>query len=81
MELNAIKESFPEHTFLIMDGLDNAVIGYQYKDDDIVIVYDENKIIEELMKQEMTEEEAWDWYHFNIACAYIDELQPIIIIT
>jgi hypothetical protein len=64
---------------MIMDGLDDAIIGHsQTPTGEVRIVYEEGKIIESLMK-EMTSEEAWEWYSFNIACAYISEIQPLII--
>ena len=64
-------------TVLLLDGQDNAFIGF---DKDLQkAVYDEGIIIDNLIKDGMTEEDAWEYYHFKIAGAYVDEQTPIII--
>ena len=75
----ALEELNPEALF--MDGLDDAIVGIgcQYSKTPVV-VYSEERIIDSLMFVEgMTYEEAWEWYSFNIACAYVGEYTPIII--
>jgi hypothetical protein len=63
------------------DGLEDAIIGVarqQYKDP--LIVYDERAIIDHFMDaEEMTEEEAWDWYGFNVQCLWAGEGTPLIL--
>ena len=73
----ACEETNPEALFL--DGLDSAIIGIgnQYSKAPVVI-YDEDKIIDALIEQGMEVEEAWEYYSFNIAGAWVGENTPII---
>jgi len=67
---------------LFMDGLDEAIIGITVGQSGMsyVVVYDEQKIIEILMEdEELSEEDAWDHYGFNVQGAYVGENTPIIV--
>ena len=67
---------------LFMDGLDEAIIGITVGQSGMsyVVVYDEQKIIEILMEdEELSEEDAWDYYGFNVQGAYVGENTPIIV--
>jgi hypothetical protein len=59
-----------------LDGLDDCLIGVCNTFDGLVLLYDENKIIEQLSK-EMTEDEAWEYYEYNILGAYFGKCSPI----
>ena len=75
-----LQELNPEALF--MDGLDDAIlgIGNQYSKPPVV-VYDESRILNVLMdEQGMSHDEAWEWYSFNIAGAWIGENTPIIMV-
>lgn len=50
---------------LFMDGFDDAIVGVTCETEPRV-VYSEERIIDMLMKEGCTEEEAWDHYGFNI---------------
>mgnify|MGYP007063401584 CR=1 FL=1 len=65
---------------LFMDGLDDSIIGIgnQYSKPPVVI-YDEALIIENLINQGMDMEEAWDYYSFNVAGAWVGDNTPIIV--
>lgn len=65
---------------LFMDGLDDAIlgIGNQYSKPPVV-VYDETLIIDSLIGQGMSHEEAWEYYGFNIAGAWVGDNTPIIV--
>jgi len=62
-----------------MDGFDEAIIGFgcQYSKN-VVAVYSEEKIIEQLA-EEMSYEDAVEYYGFNIACAWMGPNTPIIV--
>tara|TARA_R110000751_G_scaffold302262_1_gene416178 strand:+ start:343 stop:654 length:312 start_codon:yes stop_codon:yes gene_type:complete len=64
---------------MTMDGFDEALIGFgcQYSKN-VVAVYSEEKIIEQLAK-EMSHEDAVEYYGFNIACAWVGPNTPIIV--
>ncbi len=63
------------------DGLLNAVIGIATRADGLrVVCYSVDKVIETLMKRDgMTEEEAYEFYEFNIACAWVGDKTPIFV--
>jgi hypothetical protein len=62
---------------LIADGLDEAIIGTSTKD---LAVYDVYKIIAILVARDgMTEEEALEFFEFNIDGSYMGEQTPIFV--
>ena len=68
-----IEETNPEA--MLADGLDDALAGFDTKGR---AVYFANEIIGILMQRDgMTEEEAQEFFEFNIACAYVGEYTPI----
>jgi radical SAM superfamily enzyme YgiQ (UPF0313 family) len=82
-EINAYIDEYtgsdPDQDILLLDGLDDAFIGLT-DDNNIRAVYSVNKIIECLSK-DMTEEEAYEYYDYNIQCAYVGEKTPIYVKT
>jgi len=74
---DSIENLFPDDNPMIFwDNLDKAIIGYD--DKQMKVIYSSTKIIEELMSQGMNDEEAIDWFEYNIDCAYVGEHTPII---
>lgn len=67
---------------LFMDGFDGAIIGVTSETEPRV-VYDERLIIQLLIDEGCTEEEAWDHYGFNVQGSIQpgDPRYPIIIRT
>lgn len=72
--LEKVIEQYPDETFIVIDGHNNAIVGVS---NDMRLVYCEETIINNLMF-EMSEEEAIEFYEYNIAGAYIADNQPII---
>jgi hypothetical protein len=68
----------PDENVLLLDGLDEAFIGLTSTN--IRAVYSVDKIIECLSK-DMSEEDAWEYFAFNIECAYVGEKTPLYIKT
>ena len=68
---------------LKIDGHDDAVIGsaipWINHTRVEVLVYDGNKIVEKLVLEGMTQEEAFEFVEFNIEGAYMGEETPIIV--
>jgi len=65
---------------LYMDGFDGAIVGYgQIATGEPLAVYDEDMIIEILVNEGLSEEEALDHYGFNIQGAYVGPGTPIIL--
>jgi len=60
---------------MLVDGHDDALAGYDTKGRAIYIT---DHIIGTLMERDgMTEEEAVEFFDFNIECAYVGEYTPI----
>jgi hypothetical protein len=77
-----IEEIMPDRNpdALFMDGLDDAIIGIgQQFTHDPVVVYDEGRIIEVLRSWGMKEQEAEEYFSFNIQGSWVGENTPIII--
>ncbi len=70
--------SDPDEEVLLADGLDEAFIGLTT--DNIRAVYSIDKIIE-ILSKDMSEDDAWEYFHYNIECAYVGEKTPIYIKT
>lgn len=64
---------------LKMDGFDDCVLGVAEGFDGIPrIIYSEALIVKKLCK-EMSLEEAWDYFNFNIRGAYMGTETPLIL--
>ena len=74
-----IEEACEQHPeILLCDGFDNAFVGVARRCGmEDVAVYDEEKIIQKLMEDDLTEEEAWEHFQFNIEGAYVGERTPM----
>jgi hypothetical protein len=69
-----ISEEYPD--LLTIDGFDEAVIGVVERAGLLAVCYDRNKIINILMR-DMNQEEAWEYYEYNILGAYMGESTPV----
>ena len=64
--LQQLTEDFPDETFLYPTGYEDCVVGLEYASNSLVM--DSNKIIDKLINEdEMTEEEAQEFFDYNIA--------------
>ena len=72
--IQKIIKAFEEEEFLKADGFDEAVIGVDY--DKLRLVYSVKKVMS-ILKQTMTEEDAWEHFAFNIAGSYVGEKTPV----
>jgi hypothetical protein len=70
-----------EGELLTMTGYDEAVIGIEQSIEP-KLVYDIDKIAKILMtRDEMSEEDAYDFISFNITSTYVGENTPLVIKT
>lgn len=67
---------------VIADGLSEAFVGLAQvgSESKTVAVYDSVKIIRILMEQGLTQDEAVEYYEYNILGAYVGEATPIYLI-
>lgn len=72
--LQYILDSYPDEEFLKADGFDKAIIGVDPHS--MRLIYSVSKCIDILMK-DMTEDEATEYFYFNVSGAYVGEKTPI----
>ena len=77
--MDRLAEEFPD--LMRMDGFDDAILGVVERIGLQTVCYDLNKVIEILMKQGMDEQDAWDWYQFNMLGAWVGEATPVFLET
>ena len=73
--IQQIIEAYEDCGILKADGFDDAIIGIDsvnYR-----LIYSISKVIQILVDEGMTQEDAWDHFGFNIECAYVGEQTPI----
>lgn len=62
------------------DGFDKAIIGIGSRcSQPDIIAYDVKKCIEILMNQGMTDEEAVEYFEFNVVGTWVGEETPIFV--
>lgn len=73
-KLERILDEYPDENFLIADGFDDAVIGIDYSSKRLI--YSISSCIK-ILSREMSEEDAVEYFFFNVAGAYVGERTPI----
>jgi hypothetical protein len=76
-KIEQIIELYPNEEFMFADGFDDAIIGVD--ENKGRIVYDVDEIINILMKDDMSVDDAFDFYYYNIAGSYVGENTPLFI--
>jgi uncharacterized protein YjaZ len=74
--LELIQQRFEDEYILCCVGYDKCIIGYEFKDN-IRLIYSVKRIINQLIEEGLTEEEAYEHYEFNIVGAWVGEKTPI----
>lgn len=65
----------------VMDGLDEALVGLaRQAHKDPVAIYSYSKIID-ILKRDMSHEDAVEYFEFNIAGAWVGESTPMVLYT
>jgi len=75
--MDRLAEEYPD--LMRMDGFDDAILGVVERIGLQTVCYDLNKVIAILMKQGMDEQDAWDWYQFNMLGAWVGEATPVFL--
>ena len=75
--IDKIIEAYPDDTFVIADGFDDAIIGVD--EDKLKIVYDIDRIIDILIEDGMSYDDAVEFYQYNIVGSYVGENTPSFI--
>lgn len=67
---------------LFADGHDNAILGLARQFTKTSVLYDKNKVIENLcLRGDMDQEEALEFFEFNIVGSYVGEFTPTFLET
>jgi hypothetical protein len=75
----AIEEQLEDH-MMVMEGYDNCIIGIGRRCGQLnVLVYSYEKVIKQLIKEGLSEEDAVDHFDFNILGAYVGAGTPMFI--
>jgi hypothetical protein len=77
MTLDEIMDLYPDEEFLKADGFDDAVIGVE--PNNMILVYDRKKMIDILLTEDMTEQDAIEFLEFNTWNAYVGDKTPFYI--
>ena len=78
--LDIICELYDE--LMIADGFDDCIIGVaETAGQKARVAYDMQKVIEQLMSDGISEDDAWEYFEFNILGAYVGETTPVFIKT
>ena len=75
-KLQFINEGYPD--VLIADGFDKAIMGIVERSGmNPVVLYNKNKCIDIMIKRDgMTEEEAIEFYYYNIVGSHMGDYTP-----
>lgn len=72
--LDKIVEWFPEEDILKADGFDDAIIGIETNE--MRLIYSVSKCIE-ILCRDMNEEDAVEFFDFNVRGSYVGDKTPI----
>ena len=72
--LDKILNWFPEEEILKADGFDEAIIGID--EEDMRLIYSSSKCID-ILKKDMNEEEAIEYFNYNVRSSYMGKKTPI----
>mgnify|MGYP003629527314 FL=1 len=76
MMLASILENFTEEEITLADGFDEAVIGIEISS--MRLVYSVRMVIDIMMDRDgMDEQEAIDWYEYNMQSTWVGDTTPI----
>jgi hypothetical protein len=84
LKMGEIKDNeITEPSYIKADGFDDCLIGLGFKFGNRgTLIYDQAKVIQKLIDDsegKMTEDEAFEYYEFNILGAYVGENMPIFV--
>ena len=77
--MDRLAEEYPD--LMRMDGFDDAILGVVERIGLQTVCYDLKKVISILMEKGMDEQDAWDWYQFNMLGAWVGEATPVFLET
>jgi hypothetical protein len=77
-----IEDNYPDDEILLADGFDRAFLGVgRVFSGPSVAVYDKSMIITILRESGMKVDEAYEYFDYNVAGAYVGEKTPMFVET
>ena len=77
-----IEENYPDEEILLADGFDRAFLGIgRVFSGPSIAVYDKSMVITILRESGMKLDEAYEYFDFNVAGAYVGEKTPMFVET
>jgi len=64
---------------LVMDGFDDCIVGVGQRFNDYFVVYDYRKVIDKLMDDGMSYEEAVEFHEYNQVGAWVGPRTPVFL--
>ena len=74
MEIELILNQYPDEEFLLADGFNDAILGVDEKE--MRLIYSVSKCLD-ILKLNMSREEAVEYFEFNVSGAYMSKKTPI----
>lgn len=71
-----VDDNFPQQDILIADGFEEAFIGVAEQFNTSIAVFDKQKCIDILMKQDMSFGDAHEYFEYNVQGAYVGKNTP-----
>ena len=71
-----VSEAFPENSFMIPDGFEDAFMGVAIQFNKPIAIIDYDKCLNILLKDGMSLHEAEEYIEFNVTGAYVGEDTP-----
>jgi hypothetical protein len=80
MKKDKLFAEFNTDELLVMDGYDDCIVGIVERlGQDPIVCYDKKKILNNLKKDGMNEEEAEEFFYFNQLGAWMGNLTPCFV--
>jgi len=73
--LESITDKFSDEEIIIADGFDEAVIGIE--ENTMRVIYSTTKCLEIIEAQGMPQDDALDYFYYNVQGSYIGDKTPI----
>jgi hypothetical protein len=67
-----------DENFLLADGFDDAFVGIGRQFSRPIAIYNRSKCID-ILQEDMSEEEAEEYFQFNVEGSYVGENTPIFL--
>ena len=68
-----------EESVLLADGLEESFIGIGYQFSTPIAIYSKKKAIQYFMEQGIDEEQAHEYFDYNVIGSYVGEQTPIFL--